>query len=222
MAGRKAETSEETGRADTRELIFLSAERLFAERGFDGVSVRDIVADSGANLAAVNYHFGSKSDLLLEIFAVRTRELNRERKQLLREAEARHGGVVPLRDVLRALMAPPILWRDPSSPMTTASRFISRALVEVTEKLRVILETNVAHLQGFVAPLQKAMPDVAEPDICWGLHFTLGVLHHNTDINFKRLELLSSGGCHVTDMTEVLERALDYAEAGFRALLRKD
>ena len=78
---------------------------MFAERGFDGVSVRDIVQAAEVNLAAVSYYFGSKGELLLEVFSSRARELNRERRALLREAEARHGGNPPLADILRALMA---------------------------------------------------------------------------------------------------------------------
>src|SRR5436190_23540529 len=93
--------------------IFLAAERLFAERGFDGVSVRAIVAEAEVNLAAVSYHFGSKSELLLAVFRARTKQLNRERRDRLREAQARHGGEAPLEQILRALLGPPILWRDP-------------------------------------------------------------------------------------------------------------
>src|SRR5271165_136753 len=92
----------QTGRAppietapDTRERIFLAAERLFAERGFDGVSVRDIVQEANVNLAAVSYHFGSKSELMLAVFRERTREMNRERHAQLHAAEARHGGKPP-------------------------------------------------------------------------------------------------------------------------------
>ncbi|MGE4481961.1 TetR/AcrR family transcriptional regulator [Acidocella sp.] len=217
---RQAIIGEEATRTGTRETIFLTAERLFAECGFDGVSVRDIAAAAQANIAAVNYHFGSKGDLLLEIFNVRTRELNGERRQMLREAEQRHGGNPPLREVLRALLGPPILWRDPASGKATASRFITRALYEVTEKLRVILENNVGHLQYFVAPLARALPGVHERDICWALHFTLGALHHNTEINFKRLELLAHAPCGTADFNQVLERLLDFTEAGFRQLPR--
>ncbi len=53
----------------TRTAILRAAERLYADRGFADVTLRDIVAEAGVNLAAVNYHFGSKDELISELFA---------------------------------------------------------------------------------------------------------------------------------------------------------
>ena len=69
--------------AATKQQVLAAAERLFALHGFQNVSVRDITAEAGVNLASVNYHFGSKDALLFEIFRRRTSELNRERARML-------------------------------------------------------------------------------------------------------------------------------------------
>ena len=53
---------------DTRERILVSSRKLFAEKGFDMTSVRDITSDAGCNVASVNYHFGGKENLYLETF----------------------------------------------------------------------------------------------------------------------------------------------------------
>src|SRR5437588_736604 len=53
---------------DTRSRILDGAEELFGERGLDRVSIRDITRKAKVNLAAINYHFGSKEDLIAEIF----------------------------------------------------------------------------------------------------------------------------------------------------------
>ena len=87
--------------------VFVAAERLFALHGFQNVSVRDITAAAGVNLASVNYHFGSKDALLFEIFRRRTAELNRERARMLHEAGGRHEGKPPVREILAAY------WRVP-------------------------------------------------------------------------------------------------------------
>ena len=50
--------------SDKREHILTSAEKLFAEKGFDGTSVRDIAQLAGVNLAMISYYFGSKEKLL--------------------------------------------------------------------------------------------------------------------------------------------------------------
>ena len=61
--------------------------RLYADRGFGDVTLRDIVAEANVNLAAVNYHFGSKDELIAELFVTRSLALNKERLRELREAE---------------------------------------------------------------------------------------------------------------------------------------
>jgi AcrR family transcriptional regulator len=76
----------------TRSAILSAAERLYADRGFGDVTLRDIVAAAGVNLAAVNYHFGSKDELIAELFVTRSIATNRERLNELKaaEAEGRH------------------------------------------------------------------------------------------------------------------------------------
>ena len=95
-AGQDAEAQETE--AVTKNLVFTAAERLFALHGFQNVSVRDITAAAGVNLASVNYHFGSKDALLFEIFKRRTAELNRERARMLHEANDRNAGAPPVRE----------------------------------------------------------------------------------------------------------------------------
>src|SRR5437764_12594595 len=90
----------EEDQAATKAAVFNAAERLFALHGFQNVSVRDITAEAGVNLASVNYHFGSKDALLFEIFRKRTAELNRERARMLHEATERQGGKPGVRDIL--------------------------------------------------------------------------------------------------------------------------
>src|SRR5438034_11072610 len=93
----------------TRSAILNAAERLYADRGFGDVTLRDIVAAADVNLAAVNYHFGSKDELIAELYVTRSLATNRERLNELKAAEAAGGGRAGIDDVLRALVGPP--WR---------------------------------------------------------------------------------------------------------------
>jgi AcrR family transcriptional regulator len=204
--------------ADSRERIFLVAERLFADRGFDGVSVRDIAGEAGVNLAAINYHFGSKSALLLDIFRQRTKELNRERREALRDAQARSNESPSLEDILRALLGPPLLWRDQASGRQTASRFVTRAMSEPTPELRKLLETEVSHLKRFRAALARALPRLADAEVGWALHFALALPHQCTDTHFARLRALTDGQCDTADMESLLARAIRFASGGIAAL----
>ena len=75
--------------ADTKSQILDTAERLFAQKGFDAVSLRNIVTVAKVNLAAVHYHFGSKQSLLHTVVARRLRPINEERLARLAEAQAK-------------------------------------------------------------------------------------------------------------------------------------
>ena len=84
-------------RGSTKDRILDAAEGLFAQQGFSATSLRAITAQAGVNLAAVNYHFGSKDGLLEAVFVRRLGPLNDERLALLDEAESTPGGASRLR-----------------------------------------------------------------------------------------------------------------------------
>lgn len=206
----------ESGDSDTRGQILAVAERLFALRGFRNVSVREITAEAGVNLAAVNYHFGSRDSLLFEIFRRRTGELSRERARRLHEAQGRASGAPPVRDILEALFAPPLRWAD-SEDLRISMQFIIRARSEGTEEMRQALAQDVSLLSRFADALVAARPDLAPETVYWRLHFCLGMIHNNRFAEFDRLHALSDGLPRSGDSGDLLARMLDFAEAGFLA-----
>jgi AcrR family transcriptional regulator len=203
--------------AATKQQVLGAAERLFALNGFQNVSVRDITAEAGVNLASVNYHFGSKDALLFEIFRRRTAELNRERARMLHEAADRHDGKPPVREILRALFEPPLRWSKPNHDRRISMQFIIRARSEGTEPIREVLRTDVSHLRRFADALMAARPELAAEDVYWRLHFCLGMVHNNRFAEFDRLHTLSDGATREGDTEALLRRMLDFAEAGFLA-----
>jgi len=205
-----------SGDSDTRGQILAVAERLFALRGFRNVSVREITAEAGVNLAAVNYHFGSRDRLLFEIFRRRTGELSRERARRLHEAQSRWSGAPPVRDILEALFAPPLRWAD-SEDLRISMQFIIRARSEGTEEMRQALAQDVSLLSRFADALVAARPDLAPETVYWRLHFCLGMIHNNRFAEFDRLHALSDGATRSGTSGDLLARMLDFAEAGFLA-----
>ncbi|HXQ13273.1 MAG TPA: TetR/AcrR family transcriptional regulator [Caulobacteraceae bacterium] len=203
--------------AATKAQVLAAAERLFALHGFQNVSVRDITAEAGVNLASVNYHFGSKDALLFEIFRRRTAELNRDRARMLHEATDRHEGKPPVREILRAFFEPPMRWSSPGNDRRISVQFIIRARSEGTEQMREVLRTDVSHLRRFADALAAARPDLPPEEVYWRLHFVLGLTHNNRFVEFDRLHTLSEGRTRESDTEALLRRMLDFAEAGFLA-----
>jgi hypothetical protein len=155
--------------------------------------------------------------LLFEIFRRRTAELNRERARMLHEAAARHAGRPPVREILTALIAPPLRWSEPHGSRRIAMQFIIRARSEGTEAVREVLRTDVSHLRRFADALIAALPQLPAEDIYWRLHFTLGMIHNNRFAEFDRLHVLSDGVTRESDGDALLGRMVDFAEAGFLA-----
>ncbi|MCZ4353903.1 TetR/AcrR family transcriptional regulator [Roseovarius aestuarii] len=209
----------DTGQArtkETRNRIIEGAESLFAHRSYSTVSMREITAEAGVGLAAVNYHFGSKEGLFKAVFLRRARDLNRERAQLLEAADKRaNGGVVPLREVLTALLRPGIRWSFDTGGRGLFIQFLTRSRLDHSSPLHEIFYNDVGHLRRFIPYFLRVLPELGEDEILWRLHFTLGALHY-TITDLKRLERISEGLCDISQFEPTLERIVSFAEAGFR------
>lgn len=192
----------------TRSAILAAAERLYADRGFGDVTLRDIVAEANVNLAAVNYHFGSKDELIAELFVTRGIQTNRERLNELKAAEERGGGRAAIEDIMRALVGPTLRGcLGPDREGSTAARFMIRASIESVPPIRRIKNREVDHLRKFVAAMRRAMPARSDTELYWGLHFALAMAHH-TIREKDRLLRLSDGQCNLDDVKAIIDRVV--------------
>ncbi len=200
-----------------RALILDAAEPLYAERGFGDVTLRDIVAAPGVNLAAVNYHFGSKDELIAELFVTRSLALNKERLRELREAEEAGNGRADIAEVLRALVGPTLRGcLGPENQRSTPARFMIRVSIESVPAIRRIRNREIDHLRKFVAAMRRSLPDRSDVELYWGLHFALAMAQQ-TVRDSERLAKLSEGKCDVDDVEGVIRRVVDVAVLGLLA-----
>src|ERR687891_570366 len=127
-----------SARGSTRERILDAAEQRFAEEGFAGTSLREITSLAGVNVAAVHYHFGSKEELLRAVLSRIVEPVNRERVELLQEAEAAAAPNGPsVEAILEAFIAPDLrVIRDLGERGAVITRFIGRSYTEPTELVR--------------------------------------------------------------------------------------
>jgi AcrR family transcriptional regulator len=190
----------------TRTAILAAAERLYADRGFGDVTLRDIVAAADVNLAAVNYHFGSKDELIAELYVTRSLATNRERLNELKAAELAGDGRAGIDAVLRALVGPPLRGcLGPNRQRSDAARFMIRASIEAVPAIRKIRNREIDHLKRFAAAMRRSLPDHSDVDLYWGLHFALA-LAHQTIRDGERLTKLSDGLCDLNEVADIIER----------------
>lgn len=208
--------------SDTRSAILTAAERLYAARGFADVTLRDIVAEANVNLAAVNYHFGSKDELITELFVSRSLATNRERLNELKAAETAGGGRAPIDQVLRALVGPTLRGcLGPDEQRSDAARFMIRASVEAIAPIHKIRNREIDHLRKFAAAMRRSLASVDEVEIYWGLHFALAMAHQ-TIRDSERLQKLSEGRCDLDDVDGVIDRVVAVAASALGAAAKTD
>jgi AcrR family transcriptional regulator len=203
---------------DTKEQILDTAERLFADRGFDATSLRTITCEADVNLAAVHYHFGSKEALIEAVLARRFAALNRERLERLEACEHEAApGPPELECVLRAFIEPAFeLSRDPDRGGDVFMRLVGHAHSAPGQYLvRLFKERFADFVARFVGAVGRALPGLPAADLHWHLHFMIGAMAH-TMAHRERLRDFSNGILDPTDTAEATERLVAFVAAGMR------
>src|SRR6202521_5752648 len=124
--------------ADTKTRILDAAEQLFMEHGFEATSLRSLTTAASVNLAAVNYHFGSKEELFEAVLTRRLDPMNQERIELLEKTEREAGGrPLSCETILFAMLIPALrLARDERRGGKNFLRLLGRASADPAPLLR--------------------------------------------------------------------------------------
>lgn len=203
----------------TRDRILDAAERLFAQRGFHGVSVRDITGAAGVDVALANYHFGSKQGVLEAVFLRRAEDLNAERLERLDALLANRGRRAPTLEAIIDAFTHPLLDRSGRGGPGWKSYFALIAEVNNSPEFGGVLMTRhfdpVVH--RFIEAMRLALPGCDDRDLYWAYHFLSGALTL-TFAETGRIDKLSGGVCRSTDLDSVHERLVPFCAAGFRAV----
>lgn len=214
-----APTTIEIG-ASARARMLSAAARLFAARGLAGVGLREITAEAGVNLAAVNYHFGSKEKLLEALFAQRARPITEARLHLLGQCAAGPGRPPMLEQLLEAFLRPAFsLGLEAGVDGATFGKLRARLSVESEELYRRILSRAFdASTRRFLDAVAAALPALPRAEVEWRFHFMLGTMIY-TMANSGRIQSVTAGACDPGEPDAVLARLIPFLCAGFRAPL---
>ena len=200
----------------SREKLFRSAERLFAEHGFDRVSVRDIANDAQVNSALLGYYFGGKEGLLAEVYTSHCEPLNRERLRKL--AECRQGRTATLEEILDAFIRPSMQAGQGSDEGRSFSRLRAILAAENSSLLEQLVARNFDDTtRAFADALCECLPGLTREDVLWRFHFLLGAIYY-TATGPYRIRTLSGGKCDPTDAEATTKELILFASSGFRAL----
>jgi AcrR family transcriptional regulator len=203
----------------TRERILDAAEELFAEHGFDGVTIRQVTHKAGVDVALAHYYFGTKRGLFDSVFLRRAAILNEARLKSIDDYQIDSGpGGATVEGFVQAFLYPAIE-RWAFGGRGWKNYFAIVAQVNNTPKWGG--ETMARYfdpvIHRLVDALRGIMPGVHDSDIFWSYQFLSGMLTL-TFAETGRIDLLSSGQCRSSDHDAVKSRMAAFAAAGFEKI----
>lgn len=174
---RKATTATMEDAASTRQRLVDAAERLFAERGYEGTSMRTLADVAGTNVAAANYHFGSKEGLLKAVVARAMTPVNAERERRLALLQAQAAGP-SVEQLVRAFVEPGLELVDRHGERgPSVARFVGRVLFDPSPRIRQLFADQVDPVEGrYRDALRRALPDQDEAAVRFGYASMLALL----------------------------------------------
>lgn len=206
--------------ADTKTRILDAAEQLFMEHGFEATSMRSLTSAAGVNLAAVNYHFGTKEELFQSVLTRRLDPMNQERIELLEKLESDPAGRTPgVEKILSAMLIPALrLARDERRGGKNFLRLVGRAYADPAPFIRHFLSQQyVGMITRYKEAFLRALPHLSRQELTWRLHFVMGALSY-TLAGTDALKLFAQVAAGEKEDDELLlQRLAPFLVAGLRA-----
>lgn len=198
----------------TKDRILGAAEELFAQHGFAGTSLRQVTSHADVNIAAVNYHFGSKENLVNEVFRRRMDEMTAARLNQLETARREHPG--ELGAVLAAFVEPALAMAQEGHSGGAFVRVIARAYAEKNDNLRKFLSDHYGHvLRDFAKAIAGCVPGLSKEELYWRLDFLAGALTYAM-ADFGLIKR-PAGTTEAEHRAHAARELIRFAEAGFLA-----
>lgn len=214
-------SSSKTGE-QTRQRLFEAAEKQFAEKGYNAASVRDITQEAGSNIAAVNYHFGGKENLYIEMYRRILVEMCEARLCVLGRALDDPKATLEsvLADFAHVFFEP---LREGSDRADYLLLLWMREMTEPRLPKQLMFEQFIEPVcTAFRQALQKVCPALSDESAQMCIHHFVGQLVHiaqalnmyrNVDVEQTR---------YPVELEPLLRHAVRYAAGGVRASVEGD
>ncbi len=207
--------------ADTREQILEAAWDLFAEKGFEDVSVRDVTNAAGVNLASVSYHFGGKDGLIQEVVKRCLNPLHEYGIQLLKDAELHYGSCekIPMEKIMTCWLRPTLMPEECGGRFDLIMRLTARYLIDSSysiplPSLRLMSES----FDAYVAAISSHGYSLSKEQIIKQLIFVEGAAIYAAGIGGVIMQVANGHGedSHRVERERVLEEVVACAMLGFQ------
>jgi len=204
--------------SEAKRRLLDSAELLFAEHGFETVSVRDITQHAKANVAAINYHFGTREGLIALVVARYLTPVNEERLTRLETLERKWSGkAVPVEEVIDALVRPLVgVVRKSELSERLFCMLLGRIFAMQGASLPAAIEEQARHLsERFTRVLGKSLVAVSPEEVVWRSHFVVGAMIHML-VHQDLPQRPGNGAAGAPTLEARLARFIRFASAGMR------
>ena len=163
----------------TKERILNSTEKLIAEQGFTALSIRKISLKAHTNLAAINYHFGNKEQLINQVLERRLNNLFDVRMKMLHDLnQGDSDKKCNLEQILHAFIAPALFMiNDEHQGGKVFMKVLARAYAEQSDSLHELLAKRYTPIiKEFAEAIHLSCPELPRQTIFWRFHFIIGAL----------------------------------------------
>ncbi|HET9678991.1 MAG TPA: TetR/AcrR family transcriptional regulator [Gammaproteobacteria bacterium] len=208
----------------TKNRILAAAEALFAEHGVASTSLRSITARASVNLAAVNYHFGSKDALIEAVYERRLAPLHHARlARLDMHEKAARDKPLAVEKIVDAFLTPvaDLGGGQENGQQNDEALIFTRLLAQTYNEAapyvhRLMATEHQQVMRRYKAALVNSLPDLSIADVCWRLHFMAMTLHQ-VIANNSYLQWLDEEDKDKFELTRALRRLTPFLVAGLKA-----
>jgi AcrR family transcriptional regulator len=204
---------------DPKERVRASARRLFAQKGFEATTTRDIAQDAGVNSASVSYYFGGKDKLAVEVFGEVLRssaDYRMERLAQLRRAAAASGKRLDIAGIVCSFVGGYFRDDAPGEGVLLATLLIKNRIAPTKWTAEIIEKELDGMARAYIEAIQEAVPEFDKQAANWRYNFMVGcvLISLVQKDAASRIQRLSDGLCSLDDQVKMRDEIVDFIVNG--------
>ena len=201
-----------------QERLLDAAEELFCEHGFKGTSIRDIAASAGCNIASVNYYFGGKINLYIEVWRRHLIPMRDARIESVEKAMSQNQGRIELEDLLQSFAETFVGSMIDPDKASRLSRLMAREYIDRQLPTNIFIdEVMTPTMNAMREALIQTCPSLDESKVLMVIFSLVGQLVHLVHVRAMLEQGDDNLGLPVLDTSETVEHIVKFSAAGIRA-----